>query len=253
MINIVRPPQSPASLQTQEIKDYLIELAAWKVDQALPKDQQTLSKPKPNPSYRNSDLIKIFDEYFFAKCYLTEEKFTSSYEMDIEHFHSKDFNAHPELHYEWSNLYPAGHDANMTKPRITPVGGYLDPCNPNDDVEKDIFYWLDYRGETCHFDPRDGTNIKAINTANLLNRIHNGHNLESKLKTGGLRKALFDKRDDVYKAIISWLSAKSNGNTDEEMKQAILLKRLLSRKSSFTMLIRSTTAVKQHIPTDFLD
>lgn len=73
MINIVRPLQSPASLQTQAIKDYLNNLATWKADQTLPKNEQTLPEPKPNASYRNSDLIEAFDDCFFAKCYLTEK------------------------------------------------------------------------------------------------------------------------------------------------------------------------------------
>jgi hypothetical protein len=246
MINIVRPTQSPASLATQDIQNYLIDLVAWKND-------PTLTKPIPNATYRNSDLIEAFDEYFFAKCYLTEEKFTSSYEMDVEHFQSKNFNEHPELRYEWSNLYPADHDANMMKPRNTPEGGYLDPCNPNEDVENEIFYWLEFGGQKCHFEPNDNVNIKAKNTAILLDRIHNGHDYASKLKTGGLRKALFDKRDEVNKVIMLWLAAKANLDKDLEMKQALLLKRLLSRNSSFTMLMRSTSAVKQHVPKEFLD
>jgi hypothetical protein len=244
MINIVRPAQSPASLQTQAVRDYLDAIADWQQDPTLP-------KPDPTPSYRNSDLIEAFDDCFFAKCYLTEKKFVSSYEMDVEHFLPKD--AYPELRFEWANLYPADHDANMTKPRRLPEGGMLDPCNPHDDVEKGLFYWLDYRGEACHFEAIDATNIKAVNTAQLLNRIHNGHDNTSKKKTGGLRKALFDRRDEVYKAIMKWQNAKLTGNQDEERRQAITLKRLLSRKSAFTMLMRSTTAVKQHVPPDFLD
>jgi hypothetical protein len=246
MINIVRPDQSPASLETQDIKNYLNDLAAWKNDPALP-------KPEPNAPYRNSDLIEAFDDCFFAKCYLTEKKFVSSYEMDVEHFQSKNFNEHPELRYEWTNLYPADHDANMMKPRITPEGGYLDPCNPDEDVEKEIFYWLEFGGQKCHFESTDSVNAKAVNTAKLLDRVHNGHDYASKLKTGGLRKALFDKRDEVNKAIMLWLASKANLDRDLEMKQALLLKRLLSRKSSFTMLMRSTSAVKQHVPKEFLD
>jgi hypothetical protein len=245
MINTVRPAQSPASLETQVIRDYINDLADWKIDPTLP-------KPEHNAPYRNSDLIEAFDDCFFAKCYLTEKKFVSSYEMDVEHFQSKNFNDHPELRYEWTNLYPTDHDANMMKPRNTPEGGYLDPCSPDEDVENEIFYWLEYPNN-CHFKAVQNNNIKAVNTSRLLDRIHNGHDEVSKLKTGGLRKALFDKRDEVYKIIMKWLAAGRSGNNDEEMRQEILLKKLLSRKSSYTMLIRSTTAVKQFVPQEFLD
>ncbi len=247
MININRTKKSPASLQSQAIKDYLDNVAAWKNDPTLPKPDSNL------PAYRNSDLIDAFDDCFFAKCYLTEKKFVSSYEMDIEHFLSKNLNAHPELRYEWTNLYPADHDANMVKPRTTPEGGYLDPCNPDDDVENDLFYWLEFGGKTCHFKAINEENTKAKNTAQLLDKIHNGHDEASKLKTGGLRQALFDRREKINQVIMDWLSAKANGNLDKQIKKEILLKRLLSRKSSFTMLMRSTSAVKRHIPKEFLD
>ena len=104
MINIERPQQSPVSLQTQDVKDYLDKVVACKNDATLP-------KPDKIPSHRNSDLIDAFDTCFFAKCYLTEKKFMSSYEMDIEHFLAKNFNEYPELRYEWTNLFPADHDA----------------------------------------------------------------------------------------------------------------------------------------------
>jgi hypothetical protein len=189
MINIVRPLQSPASLQTQAVKDYLDKLAAWKKD-------STLVKPEPKPSYRNEDVIEALDNCFFSKCYLTEEKFFNTYKMDVEHFLPK--SEYPELRYEWTNLYPADHDANMMKPLVMPQGGYLNPCNPNDDVENDIAYSFkidDEDGLKCYFEARDLGNIKAINTASLLRRLHNGHDKISIRKTRDLRFALLRKRD----------------------------------------------------------
>ena len=246
MININRPTQSPPSLETQAIRDYLNAVENWKNDPNLP-------QPTAAPSYRNSDLIEAFDSCFFSKCYLTEKKFLSSYEMDIEHFLPKNFNESPELRYEWTNLYPADHDANMMKPHATPEGGYLDPCNPEDNVENEILYKLDFDGGACHFKARNNGNTKAINTANLLDILHNGHNEMSKIKTGGLRKALFDKRDLVYKTIMNWQKAVIDHNADEAYEQEVKLKWLLSRKNSFTMLIRSTSGVRTFVPIDFLD
>jgi hypothetical protein len=244
MINIKRPAKSPASLESDAVKDYLEQLTAWQ-------NEPTLTKPEPTASYRNSDLIEALDDCFFAKCYLTEKKFVSTYEMDIEHFKPK--NEFPELRYTWSNLYPADHDANMAKPNKLPEGGYLDPCDARDDVENDMRYWLDFRGQTCHFEAKNTTNQKAVNTAQLLDRIHNGHDTTSKLKTAGLRKALFDKRDEVYKTILAWKNAQLKNDTDETWRNERRLKQLLSRQSSFTMLIRSTSAVMQYVPTSFLD
>lgn len=260
MININRPQQSPTSLQTQVVRDYLDELADWKtayanqlaahgIDPNIPKPNSKF-EPQNKPNYRNSDLLAAFDEHFFAKCYLTEQKFESSYEMDVEHFFSK--GEHPELRYEWSNLYPAAHDANMMKPRITPLDGYLDPCDPNDDVENEIQYDLSFGGEECFFAARNPANLKAVNTVNLLSRIHNGHDYESKTKTKGLRIAIFKKKYDLIKLIEDWRYAIMNEDESETFRISNKIKKMLSRKSDFTMFLRSTR-MAQRLPPEFFD
>jgi hypothetical protein len=248
MINIERPINSPVSLQTQAIRNYLNRVVIWK------NDPTTLPVPDKNvPEYRTSDLIEAFDNYFFAKCYLTEQKFTSSYLMDVEHFHPKNFDAHPELRYEWTNLYPADHNANMSKPRLTPEGGYLDPCNPNDNVETEILYDSSFGNDKCFFTARNPANLKAINTADLLTRIHNGHNYESKIKTKELRFAIFKHKNYLLKLVINWQDALKRNNEEDVFMYSNRLKELLSRKSAFTMLLRSTPTVRNLIPKEFLD
>ena len=116
--------------------------------------------------------------------------------MDIEHFRSKAFGQFPELKYEWSNLYPCSHDANMSKPRIEPIGGYLDPCDLNDDVEKEIVYTLEMGG-VAFFDVLNENNIKAINTCKLLYKIHNGIDDYSTKKTAELRFLISKKEREV--------------------------------------------------------
>lgn len=124
MINVQRG-EAPASLQTPQIQQYLEELIDYK--NLSTEERKLLSPPKCNADYRNEDLFEAFDRDFFAKCYLTEKRFENSWAMDIEHFKAKAFEQFPELKYEWTNLYPADHDANMVKPRQEPQGGYLDP------------------------------------------------------------------------------------------------------------------------------
>ena len=261
MININRPLQSPASLQTQAVKDYLDEFADWQKDYSdkWAAYQMDNSQPKPNtqfvpknkPNYRNFDLLDAFDACFFAKCYLTEKQFNSSFEMDVEHFLPK--SERPDLRYEWSNLYPADHDANMMKPNGTPEGGYLDPCNPEDDVENEIVYHLDFDAQKCTFDPVNLENIKAVNTCRLLDKLHNGHDEITIRKTAGFRLALYKKRDLIHKIITAWKHAKEINNQVEEIRQRAKLKAYLSRKSSYTMLMRSTSLVREYVPNEFLD
>jgi hypothetical protein len=251
MININRSPQIPASLQSLEIQKYIADLEFYKA--LSPEEQANVAKPNCSESYRNADIFEAFDRDFFAKCYLTEKKaFANSYAFDIEHFKAKALSQSPELTYEWTNLYPADHDANMAKPRIDPVEGYLDPCNPGDDVETDIRYMVMFGGES-HFEAVDSSNKKAINTAQLLEKIHNGHDETSRQKTANLRAEINERRNKILELILEWLGASKNKDSQKEFELRTKLKKYLSRQSSFTMLMRSMSAVRNHIPTEMLD
>ena len=241
MIHIKDRGTTPQSLTSQPIKDYLDICEACKNDLTLP-------KPQCSTSYRNADIFEAFDTYFFSKCYLSEEKFFNSWDMDVEHFIPQV--EKPELKYEWSNLYPASHNANMVKPRKTPEGGYLDPCK--DDVENEIHYALSFAAQEIWFEAVDITNQKAINTAQLLSKIHNGDDRDSNRKTENLRHAIFKRKVEILKTINKWRDAMMNSKLDEAFQTRKYLQALLSKKSAFTMLMRSMESVKD-LPSDFLD
>ncbi len=243
MINIHRPTEPPASLQSPKVRDYLERLAKHQEN-----PEQFPMKPEKPSEYRNSDVLEAFEVYFFSKCYLTERKFDSAWEMDVEHFIS--YVERPNLVFEWTNLYPADHKANMLKPRKTPQGGYLDPCDDNDDVEREILYVLSVDGETPAFDARDKANRKAINTARLLERLHNGYDPDSIQNTKYLRILIQKKYTETLNAIIEWQGAKDE---EDKFRAETELKKLLSRRGSFTSLIRSVPAVRKRVPKDFLD
>ena len=246
MINITRGKR-PDSLENLNIKSYLDEVALF--NSLNDNDRKNTSKPESNISYRNSDVLEAFDRDFYSKCYLTEQKYQTAYSMDIEHFKSKAFGQFPELKYEWTNLYPCSHDANMSKPRIEPTGGYLDPCNPNDDVEKEIVYSLEMGG-VASFDILNENNLKAANTCKLLDKIHNGRDDYSKKKTAELRFLINKKEREVIDLIMEWLYEKNN---EDKIRVGRKIKNILSRKSDFTMLLRSLSSVKKYIPLEFLD
>lgn len=159
--------------------------------------------------------------------------------MDIDHFIPQ--NERPALKYEWTNLYPADHKANMMKPRITPPDGYLNPCNPAEDVENEILYHLEVGGGQVHFKARNIQNTKAINTSALLNRLHK--RLQIAIKT---------KYDEVIYTIAEWGAAKAKGDHQKVFEKEVLLKMLLSRGSSFSMLMRSILVVRD-LPSEFFD
>jgi len=234
MINITRHEKAPESLNVPEIRDY-IKSAIQHVNAP-----ENFEKPEKPASYRNGDLLEAFDRDFFSKCYLTEKKFSNSWSMDIDHFIPQ--NERPDLIFDWNNLFPADHHANMMKPRRTPDGGYLDPCGPNDDVENEIIYSLSALGFDPDFMARDNTNAKAVNTCNLLHRLHRGHDQNTKNVTKSLCHAIHEKYVTIHKKIIEYYRYQEGS---QEKFQALRdLKDHLSRKSSYTMLCRSIPAVR---------
>lgn len=243
MINFTREALIPDSLNSPEIQQYILDIQNHLLD------PDGVAKPKVPGSYRNSDLLTAFNRCFYSKCYLTEQWFPNSWNMDVEHFVSQ--NEDPTKRYEWTNLYPAEHRANTMKPRETPIGGYLDPCNPTDDVENEIMYSLSTMGQIPNFDARENHNLKAQNTANLLKILHNGHNENTAFATAGLRHEIHKKYDHILHLIINWLKSPEGSVIKHQYERELKLQ--LSRKSSFTMLMRSMVAVLNNVPTDFFD
>lgn len=243
MINVQREVNSPASLTTPDIQQYITDIQDHLANPV------SVSKPDVPGSYRTSDLLAAFDRCFHSKCYLTEQWFPNSWCMDVEHFVSQ--TEDPSKRYAWTNLYPAEHRANKMKPRATPIEGYLDPCDPVDDVENEIFYSVGVLGQSPRFDPRDTANTKAVNTANLLNILHNGHNEDTKLATASLRYEIQKKYDLILNLIIDWLASPVGSSIRHQYGNQLRLH--LSRKSSFTMLMRSMVPVINNVPSHILD
>ena len=242
MININRSPNVPMALNTVEIKEYIALSSKYL------SDSQNIDKPNKPTSYRTSDLLDAFDRDFFSKCYLTEQAFVNSYVMDIEHFVGQ--TERPDLIYDWKNLFPAEHLANMNKPRRNPAGGYLNPCETSDNVETEIIYTLSTMGTEPMFEPSNLNNVKAVNTCNLLNRIHNGHDDYSIKSTASLRHAIQKKYCEILNKIVEWQVALNEQDKHQHKRE---LKSLLSRKSSFTMLCRSMPAVRKALDDSFFD
>ncbi len=211
------------------------------------KDRKATPKPDAG-EYRNSDVLDAFDRDFYSKCYLTEEKHPNSYSLEVEHFKSKAFSQSPELKYEWTNLFPCTHDANILKPKKDPDGGYLDPCDATDDVEKEIVYSLEFGGKS-YFEPLNEQNVKARNTSKLLDKIHNGIDYNSGKRAERLQHLIAKKEHELIKLISKW---QFEENLEEKARTSSKIKNILSRKSDFTMLLRSIDSVK-YLPKDFLD
>jgi hypothetical protein len=240
MINLIRPLEVPKSLHSQSILTYLDALAAYRADPDMNPE------PRPPIGYRNLDIISVFEFCFFSKCYLTERKYEDAWSLEIDHV--VPVQEAEELRYEWTNLLPISSEANKMRPKSTPIGGYLDPCKLEDDVEHEIIYMLDLEGELIRFVARDETNLKAKNTAALLDRLHNGHDAATRETVKTLKILIQRQYLKVLKEIVQYNHASS---IDEKLLAKEKIKLFLSRQSSFTMLLRSCPVIKL-LPPDFL-
>jgi len=244
MIELTRPPV-PASLATPEMQQYVAECAAYAANPAA------APVPTKPGSYRTSDILQAFDEYFFSKCYLTEQWHGSSYEMDVDHFVPVNQNA--ALKYEWSNLFPAAHKANMMRPRQWPAGGLLDPCR--DKVSERLLATIGPNGREPRFEAADTTDAAARNTAELLNLLHNGKAGDelSIMNTKHLRVTIRERYDQVLHAIIQYKHVCTLDNAQQLAAARRKLSGLLSRRAPFTQLMRAMVAVQEYVPVDLLD
>lgn len=250
MIELTRPPV-PASLNTPEMQQYVADCAAYAADCAIAPDPATVPQPTKPGSYRTSDVLRAFGTHFFSKCYLTEQWHGSSYEMDVDHF--VPVNQNPALKYDWNNLFPAAHKANMMRPRQWPVGGLLDPCR--DQIATRLLATIGMNGREPRFEATNAADVAACNTASLLNLLHNGYpnDKASQLNTKHLRITIREQYDRVLHAILHFQRAESTGNPQQLANARRTLQGLLSRQAPFTQLMRAMYAVVEYVPEDLLD
>ncbi len=139
----------------------------------------TRTHPGPkilNGPYRTQEILDELGKVFRCKCYLCEGKKYAPGAFDIDHFIGQ-----AEVHdnaNQWENLYLVCRICNEIKPKKTYDGGYLDPCNPADNVETEIIYELN--GSNSPQFLCNSEKIKTKNTVELLDRVHNGHNDKTK-------------------------------------------------------------------------
>ncbi|HEX8530320.1 MAG TPA: hypothetical protein VF646_09870, partial [Cytophagales bacterium] len=112
-------------------------------------------------------------------------------------------------------------------------------------------------GHKINFYALNPGNDKARNTAELLNTLHQGRkgDQDSIQKVKQLRSLIRKKCQKVQDNICDWLHAEKIGDEQEAKRRKEELKKLLSRKAAFTMIVRSMSVVKRCClpPTEFFD
>ncbi len=182
-------------------------------------------------SWSGDDVKQQLFEDFSGKCYLTETVFPSPASIEVDHFQPR--NQFHEKKYDWSNLFPATHDANSRRPKKWPDGGLLDPST-NETVEDRLQQWVVLDAADCkpYFTASAADDIAAVNTAKQLDHLHNHKNLKAK-----------DLRDSIVRYLASVLTKcvelNACGNHGECARLETELRQMLSRNAPYTMLVRS--------------
>ena len=183
----------------------------------------------PPGAYRSTDVVERLWLDFFHKCYLCETPIEKGgFEID----HRRPVGDGGAV-CAWSNLFPACGDCNGRRPKRWPVGGLLDPTV--DRVEGQLQQWLD---DECypHFIPSNATVI-AKNTADELVHIH----CDSRsAKAADLRATIERQLRRVLEKVVKWMDLRARvSNSADIARIEDELRLLVSRRSPYTMLIRS--------------
>ena len=137
-------------------------------------------KAKANGSYREEDVVLALFEDSHNKCYLCEDIYITT--INVEHFH--EHGGDKDLKFDWNNLHYACGHCNFTKNDTFKKGdsNLLNCANPECPVD----YWIIYRIEedenlVAHAlikqnSKADVSKFKdeTENTVKLLDRIYNG-------------------------------------------------------------------------------
>jgi hypothetical protein len=231
MIQLFRP-EAPSPLNETVFREYKVCMEAYL------SDPWASEKPKSPGNYRSNAVIEAFGTAFHSKCYLTEEKFDHPARLEVDHFIP--VGERPELEYHWENLFPISRTANSMRPKKTPEGGLLNPCLPSDELEKALVVDFNPSIGVMEFSPSNAGNLKAKNTAKLLNYLHNGDS--KSLSTRPLIEALNRRYIEIANTVIGFREATAPNDRRKYLNQ---IKFFLSRRSAFTMVMRSIDIVQK--------
>jgi len=179
-------------------------------------------KKKTSGTYRCEGVLERLIEDFHNKCYLCEEKYISS--MQIEHLKPHHNGANRDLIFDWNNLFLSCAHCNNTK---GDKEGILDCTDDTLNLLDVLEYKIidNFPKTVIHVDSH---NRKADKTAKLLNEIYHGKTIHKKFESENLRKKVQNEIKEFNALIISYFEKKDKELVVQEIKNS------LSFESPFT-------------------
>lgn len=192
-------------------------------------------------SLREPDLIDALHQDFLGKCYLCECKVERA-EFEVDHRIPRNDPAGIGLEYTWTNLFPICKGCNGRREKSWPAGGM---ASPGEGIEARILQrWTGCLNQEVQFEARDLTDAPALNTVSELRRMHFGGTPAGKPKARDLIDAIKSTLIRMYEAQNVLRDAEEAGDADAIVEARATLRDILSRRSDYTMLIRSKVSPK---------
>ncbi|WP_438028402.1 hypothetical protein [Sorangium sp. So ce233] len=202
-------------------------------------------------TYTGADVMEALHHSFYGKCYLCETPIALG-TFEVDHRRPRADQRFAHLIYAWDNLFPTctTYACNQRRRKRYPDGGLLDP---GQGVERRIFQRVEgavsislRKAGTIDvvFRAADPADVAAVNTAEELDRIHNGTHSSAIPKADALQRAILEHVSsvsmEVYRLVT--LSARPTSEPAAIDDQRRRVQALVSRRAPYAMLVRSVFA-----------
>lgn len=197
-------------------------------------------KVKSAGTYRTEDVIRKLEEDFKGKCYICEQKYPTS--INVEHFISHQSDV--DLKFDWNNLFFAcGHCNNV---KLAGFDALLNCTCKDDNVDTAIYYQLaPFPKEKAFFEVRIHSE-KAEKTKELLDKTFNGeHTFLKVLESSNLRNLLLKEIEEFLSLCEMYLE----DSTSAFLAHKIQLE--LENSSAFTAFKRWIVRDNKNLLKDF--
>lgn len=201
--------------------------------------------------YTGTDVLEALHRAFHGKCYLCETPVTlGTFEVDHRRPRADPRFAH--LICRWDNLFPTctTYACNQRRRKKYPDGGLLDPGQGverriSQRIEGTVSISLRNTGAIAIvFRAADPADVAAVNTAEELDRIHNGTFSAAIPKADALQRAILEHVSSVSMEVYRFVSLSANAMVEPAVvdDQRRRVQALVSRRAPYAMLVRSVFA-----------
>ncbi len=186
-----------------------------------------IEKKKDSGSYREQDVISALNKDFKNKCYICEQKQSTTF--NVEHFisHKND----KDLKFNWNNLFlSCGHCNNV---KLAKFDSILNCTIIDDKVDTAIYYRCNpFPKEKAFFEVKIKS-LKAEKTKELLDKTFNGEHTPLKILESSKLRDLLLKEIKVFQDLLF----EYYENEDKDIF-LVKIKEHLSNRSAFTAFKR---------------